>query len=56
MIYIPIILIITVIAFIVLIGAEQHDKATRQQKGLPAKKYHDITDHDVTTVYTIHHK
>ena len=55
MIYIPIILIITVIAFIVLIGVEQRDKAMRQKNGLPTKKYHDITDHEVTTVYTIRH-
>lgn len=53
---IAIILAVTVLAFIVLLYVEQRDKATRQQKGLPPKKYHDIVDHDVTTVYTIHHK
>lgn len=41
--------------FIVLLAVEQHDKSERQRKGLPARKYHDITDYDVTTVYTIHH-
>ena len=40
----------------VLLAVEQRDKARRQREGLPAKKYHDITDHDVTTVYTIRHK
>ena len=55
MLFVPIIIIITVIAFIVLLSVEQHDKATRQRKKLPAKKYHDITDREVTTVYTIHH-
>ena len=55
MLFVPIIIIVTVLAFIILIGVEQHDKATRQRKNLPAKKYHDITDREVTTVYTIHH-
>lgn len=43
------------IALAVFFGLEQHDKAKRQRQGLPPKKYHDITDYDVTTVYTIHH-
>ena len=35
---------------------EQKDKEYRQQNNLPPKKYHDITDYDVYTVYTIEHK
>lgn len=49
-------LVILPIAFVVLLAVEQHDKTQRQANGLPARKYHDITDSDVTTVYTIHHK
>lgn len=45
-----------VIAIVILLACEQHDKTTRQKNGLPPKKYHDITDYDVTTVYTIHHR
>lgn len=50
------IVVITVIGFIIMLAAEQHDKETRERENLPKKKYHDITDYDVTTVYTIHHK
>ena len=53
---IVIIVALTVAAFIVLIGSEQRDKRIREEKGPPAKKYHDITDSDVTTVYSIRHK
>ena len=28
----------------------------RKKNGLPAKKYHDITDYDVTTIDTVRHK
>lgn len=49
-------LVILPVAFIILLAVEQHDKTQRQANGLPARKYHDITDSDVTTVYTIHHK
>lgn len=44
-----------IIGFIILLAVEQHDKENRQKQGLPPKKYHDITDYDVTTVYTIEH-
>lgn len=44
------------IAFVILLAVEQHDKTQRQANGLPARKYHDITDSDVTSVYTIHRK
>ena len=50
------IVIVTVIAFIIILYREQRDKERRKAQGLPAKKYHDITDCDVTTVYTIRHK
>ena len=50
------IVVAAVIGFIVLLAVEQHDKETRKKNGLPAKKYHDITDYDVTTIYTVHHK
>lgn len=48
--------VILPIAFAILLAIEQHDKTQRQLNGLPQKKYHDITDQDVTTVYTIRHK
>lgn len=48
--------VILPIAFVILLAVEQRDKATRQKNGQPARKYHDITDSDVTTVYTIHRK
>ena len=43
------------IAFVILLTAEQRDKRRRSAQGLPQKKYHDISDHDVYTVYTVHH-
>lgn len=51
-----IIIAVTVLAFVVLLYAEQRDKTARERQKLPARQYHDITDHDVITVYTISHK
>ena len=48
--------VILPIAFVILLAVEQRDKTTRQNNGLPPKKYHDITDQDVTIVHTIQHK
>ena len=48
--------VILPIAFVILLAVEQHDKTARQNNGLPARKYHDITDQDVTTIHTIQHK
>ena len=56
LIIITAVIVVAVIAFIVILYAEQRDKEYRRQKQLPARKYHDITDYDVTTVYTIRHK
>jgi len=56
LIAIAVIVVALVVAFTILLAVEQHDKEKRQRLGLPAKKYHDITDMDVTTVYTIKHK
>lgn len=53
---VAIILIVMVVGITVLLYVEQRDKERRKAQGLPQKKYHDITDHDVITVYTIHHK
>lgn len=50
------IVIVTVILFVVILAVEQHDKEKRKKNGLPPKKYHDITDYDITTIETIHHK
>ena len=50
------IVIVTVIAFTIILYREQRDKERRKAQGLPAKKYHDITDCDVSNVYTIHQK
>ena len=47
---------ILVLIWIVILYAEQRDKEYRQKNNLPAKKYHDITDEDVTTIYTIRDK
>ena len=44
------------LAFILLLYREQKDKEYRRQNHLPPKKYHDITDYDVCTIYTIEHK
>ncbi len=48
--------VILTVAFVILLAVEQHDKTTRQNNGLPARKYHDITDQDVTIVHTIKQK
>ena len=40
----------------VVLYFEQLDKETRQAQGLPPRKYHDVTDYDITVVDTIHHK
>ncbi len=44
------------IAIIALLVIEDRDKRIRKEEGLPPKKYHDISDYDVTTIYTIRHK
>ncbi len=44
------------LALIVLLVHEHLDKQRREKQGLPPKKYHDITDEEVTTVYTIRYK
>ena len=48
--------VILPVALTIFYALEQHDKTTRERQGLPQKKYHDITDMDVTTVYTINHR
>ena len=48
--------VILPIFFVIKLAIEQHDKDTREKNGLPPRKYHDIMDYDVTTVYTIEHK
>ena len=40
----------------VVLYFEQLDKETRQAQGLPPKKYHDVTDYDITIVDTIRRK
>ena len=54
MIYIPIIVIVFVVAIACLYGFEQRDKDRRQREGLPPRKYHDATDNDVHVYYSIH--
>lgn len=44
------------IIMVAILAVEDRDKRKREEAGLPPKKYGDITDHDVTTVYTIRHK
>lgn len=51
-----IIVVLFVVVMAIRLAGEQYDKDTRVQNGLPPKKYHDITDQDVTTVYTIRRK
>ncbi len=53
---VAIILVLMVNALTVLLYVEQRDKERRKAQGMPPKKYHDITDQDVFTVYTIKHK
>ena len=44
------------IAVTALLAYEQRDKERRRAQGLPPKKYHDITDYDVTIIDTIRYK
>ena len=48
--------VLVTLAFIVILYREQREKEYRSANGLPARKYHDITDQDVTIVHTIQHK
>ena len=48
--------IIGVALLVAIYAVEQFDKDRRREEGLPPKKYHDVTDQDVTTVYTIRHQ
>lgn len=50
------VVIIAVIVWAVVLYFEGQDKEYRRTHGLPAKKYHDITDYDVTIIETIRHK
>ena len=52
---VAIILVVMVLGIIILLYVEQRDKERRKAHGLPQKKYHDITDNEVMTVYSIHH-
>jgi len=45
-----------VVAMIAILAWEDRDKRRREEEGLPPKRYGDITDQDVTIVYTIRHK
>ena len=42
--------VLTILAFAIL-KSEAKDKAYRAQKGLPPKRYHDITDYEVHDIY-----
>ena len=44
------IVVVAVIAFAIVLLSEQRDKERRRREGLPQKKYHDITDYDVTSL------
>ena len=44
------------VVMVVILASEEHDKRSREEAGLPPKKYGDITDYDVTFVYTIRRK
>lgn len=44
---------VSVVVLVAFFAWEDHDKRKREEAGLPPKKYHDITDHEVTTVYSI---
>ena len=41
-----------VIAMILKLALEQRDKNRRARRGLPARRYHDVSDYDIYTVYT----
>lgn len=55
LIAIGIIVILATVAFIVLLAAQEHDKQTRKAKGLPPRKYHNVSDYDVKSYYVIEH-
>ena len=44
------------VVFAIGLYREQKDKEYRQQHNLPVRRYHDITDYDVYTMYTIGNK
>ena len=48
--------VIAAVVMTVYYAIEQHDKDMREQNNLPARKYHDIVDQDVTAVFTVRHK
>ena len=48
--------LVAAIVIVIVLAIEQRDKEYRQENNLPPKKYHDITDHDVTIVHTIRYK
>ena len=37
--------------FVAWLAIEQHDKTSREKQGLPPRRYHDITDQEIETVY-----
>lgn len=43
--------VIGVAIFVAWVAWEDHDKSSRALRGLPARKYHDINDYDVQTVF-----
>ena len=45
--------VILPIALTIFYALEQHDKTERARQGLPPKKYHDLTDIDVTFTDTL---
>lgn len=47
---------VAVALIILVLVLEQKDKEYREENGLPRKRYHDITDYDVYTVYTISYR
>lgn len=47
-------IIVVAIILFARIAYEAKDKNYRRQNNLPARRYHDINDYDVYTVYTIH--
>ena len=47
------IVVVTVIGFMVMLSGEQRDKDRRQRNGLTPGRYNDITDANITTVYTL---
>lgn len=47
------IVVVTVIGFVVMLAGEQRDKERRQRLGQAPRRYNDITDANITTVYTL---